>query len=95
LVVTLKNVPTPPELVALTLPPAKVCTWIDWPSLPELFAVALPPPVVTDEKPLAVPELLTVSFWFGPPAVLVKGAAAVPEFVQVMSVEVVVQTNCA
>jgi hypothetical protein len=36
-----------------------------------------------------------VAFWFGPPAVFAKGATAVPELVQVLSVGVTVQTNCA
>ena len=56
--------------------------------------MALPPPVVIDVKPLAVPELVTVSFWFAPAATSVK-VSAVPELVQVLSVAVAVQANCA
>src|SRR5262249_3829032 len=61
--------------------------------LPKLLAVALPPPVVCDSKPLAVPVLVTVSFWLAPGAVSVKKAPALPwallELVQVRSVGVV------
>jgi hypothetical protein len=63
--------------------------------VPELVTVALPPPVVCEAKPLAVPELVVVAFWFAPAALLVKGVGAVPELVQVLSVTVVVQMNCA
>jgi hypothetical protein len=48
---------------------------------------------------LAVPVLVTVSFWLAPAAVSVKKAPALPwallELVQVRSVGVVVQINCA
>jgi hypothetical protein len=38
---------------------------------------------------------VALAFWPACGAVLLKGAAAVPELVQVRSVAVVVQTNCA
>jgi hypothetical protein len=67
--------------------------------LPELVALALPPPFVSDSKPLAVPELVVVAlalaFWPACGVVFVKGAAAVPELVQVRSVAAVVHANCA
>src|SRR5690349_15538010 len=63
--------------------------------VPELVTLALPPPMVCEAKPLAVPGLVVVAFCVAPVALLVKGAGAVPEFVQVRSVAVVVQINCA
>lgn len=45
--------------------------------------MAFLPPVVSESKPLAVSELLTVSFWFAPVAVLAKEPFGVPELVQV------------
>ncbi len=88
--------PALPELFAVALPPLVVNAVISPLRLmPVLVVVALPPPSVCDVNPLAVPELVVVAFWFAPAASLVKAAAAVPEFVQLMSLGVIVQTNCA
>jgi hypothetical protein len=63
---------------------------------PELFRLAMPPPVVWPlTNPATLPELIVVEFWFAPFALLAKEVATFPEFVQVMSVGVVEQTNCA
>src|SRR5437763_1588480 len=83
-----------PELVAVALPPALVCATTPPVSLPVLVAVALPPPSVCEVKRLAIPEFVVVAFWFAPPASLVNAVGAVPELVQLMSLGVVVQTNC-
>jgi hypothetical protein len=76
----------PPAIVTANAPPTFV---------PELPTTALPPPVVCDSNALAVPEFVVVAFWFAPAAVLRKKAGAVPELVQVLSLGVVVHTNCA
>lgn len=83
-----------PELVAVALPPAVVCATTPPVSLPVLVAVALPPPSVCEVKRLAIPEFVVVAFWFAPAASLVNAVGAVPELVQLMSLGVVVQTNC-
>jgi hypothetical protein len=61
--------------------------------------VALPPPFVTDVKPIAVPEFVVVAlalaFWPACGVILGKKAPAFSELVQVLSVAVVVQANCA
>jgi hypothetical protein len=84
-----------PELVTAAFPPLTVCTEMPPALTPEFVAVALPPPVVVaDRPPLLVPELIVVAFWFEPAAVFGL-PVSVPELVQVMSVGVVVQANCA
>ncbi|MFY9836380.1 MAG: hypothetical protein WAK55_07890 [Xanthobacteraceae bacterium] len=57
--------------------------------------MALPPPVVTAANPTAVPELVVVAFWLVPDAILSSKVVAFPVLVQVLSVAVVVQANCA
>jgi hypothetical protein len=88
-----------PELVTVALPPAFVCAKKPPVLLPEFVEVALPPPFVTDVKPTAVPEFVVVAlalaFWPACGAILGKKAPAVPELVQVLSVAVIVQANCA
>jgi hypothetical protein len=63
--------------------------------VPELVAVALPPPSVNDAKPTAVPELVVVAFWLVPVALFSSTVVAFPVLVQVLSVAVTVQANCA
>jgi hypothetical protein len=83
-----------PVLVAVALPPPSVTASI-WPVLvPEFVPVALPPPVVAIAKPTAVPELVVVAFWV-PDTILSSKVVAFPVLVQVKSVAVVVQANCA
>jgi hypothetical protein len=86
-----------PELVTVALPPFCVVALTAPLFVPELFTVALPPPVVSESKPLALPELLTVSFWFAPVAALTKGTVCVPELVQVTPAGVLGHgvTDCA
>src|SRR5436305_230068 len=85
--------PMVPELSTVALPPARANAAVQG-LLPVLVAVALPPPSVCEVKRLAIPEFVVVAFWFAPPASLVNAVGAVPELVQLMSLGVVVQTNC-
>jgi hypothetical protein len=66
-------------------------------SVPELVVVELPPAPFACVKmpPVLVPELIVVEFWPAPFAWVKMLALLVPEFVQMTSVEVVVQTTCA
>jgi hypothetical protein len=51
--------------------------------------------VVTAANPTAVPELVVVAFRLAPDAILSSKVVAFPVLVQVLSVAVVVQANCA
>ena len=63
------------------------------PTEPELFVVALPLlPVLVEIEVVTVPELFVMTFLLRSKLV---SLAAVPELLQVTSVAVVVQTNCA
>jgi hypothetical protein len=84
-----------PELITVAVPPAMVRAAMAVLLVPELIAVALPPPVVSETNTLAVPELVVVAFWFVPFAVLTNWDVTVPALLQLTSVAVVVQTNCA
>ena len=55
-----------PEFITVAVPRAMARAAMSVLLVPELIAVALPPPVVSDRKPLAVPELVIVAFWFAP-----------------------------
>jgi hypothetical protein len=87
-----------PLLSAVALPPPVVsaATASMAPTfVPVLVALATPPPLVVDVKPAALPALVIVAFWLAPAAVLANTVACVPVLVQVMSLAVVAQTNCA